>query len=319
MGGIGKTALAAALFQRVSFKYEGSCFLENVREVSNRHGINFICNKLLSKLLREDLDIESAKVIPSMIMRRLKCMKSFIVLDDVHTSELLQNLIGVGNGWLGAGSIVIVTTRDKHVLVSGGIDKIHQVKEMNSRNSLQLFSLNAFDKVLPKEGYAELSKRVIDYAKGNPLALKVLGSFLCCKREIEWNCALAKLKEIPNAEIDRIMRWSYNELDDKEKNIFLDIACFFKGLERDRMTKILNQCGFFADIGIRNLLDKALIRVDFKNCIQMHDLIQEMGKQVVHEESLKNPEQRSRLWDPKEVYDVLKNNRVRKRYPDFPS
>jgi len=246
-------------------------------------------------------------------------MKSFIVLDDVHTSELLQNLIGVGNGWLGAGSIVIVTTRDKHVLVSGGIDKIHQVKEMNSRNSLQLFSLNAFDKVLPTEGYVELSKRAIDYAKGNPLALKVLGSFLCCKSEIEWNCALAKLKEIPNAEIDRIMRWSYNELDDKEKNIFLDIACFFKGLERDRMTKILNQCGFFADIGIRNLLDKALIRVDFKNCIQMHDLIQEMGKQVVHEESLKNPEQRSRLWDPKEVYDVLKNNRVRKRYPDFPS
>ncbi|KAK2353102.1 disease resistance protein RUN1 [Trifolium repens] len=37
---------------------------------------------------------------------------------DVHTLELLQNLIGVGHGWLGAGSMVIVTTRDKHVLIS---------------------------------------------------------------------------------------------------------------------------------------------------------------------------------------------------------
>jgi hypothetical protein len=43
----------------------------------------------------------------------------------------------------------------------------------------------------------------------------------------------------------------------------------------------------------------------------MHDLIQEMGKQIVREESPKNPGQRSRLCDPKDVCDVLKNNRVR--------
>jgi hypothetical protein len=239
-------------------------------------------------------------------------MKSFIVLDDVRTLELLQSLIGMGCGWLGAGSTVIVTTRDKHVLISGGIEKIHQVKKMNSRNSIQLFSLNAFGKTLPKEGFVELSERAVDYADGNPLALKVLGgSFLRYKSELEWKCALAKLKEIPNSEIDRIFRWSYDELDDKDKNIFLDIACFFKGHERERITKILNECGFFADIGIRLLLDKALIRLDFKNRIQMHDLIQEMGKQIVREESPKNPGQRSRLFDPKEICGVLKNNRVR--------
>ncbi|XP_045789515.1 disease resistance protein RPV1-like isoform X2 [Trifolium pratense] len=309
MGGIGKTTLAAAIFHKVSFQYEGSCFLENVTEVSKMHGINYTCNKLLSKLLKKDFDIDTSKVIPSMIIRRLKRMKSFIVLDDVNTLELLQNLIGVGQGWLGVGSTVIVTTRDKHVLISGGIEKIHQVKKMNSRNSLQLFRLNAFNKVLPKEVYEKLSERAIDYAKGNPLALIVLGSLLRDKSEIEWNCALAKLKEIPNGKIDKILRWSYNELDEKEKNIFLDIACILKGYKRDWVTKILNECGFFADIGIRHLVDKALIRVDSENYIQMHDLIQEVGKQIVREESPKNPGQRSRLCDPKEVCDVLKNNR----------
>jgi hypothetical protein len=99
-------------------------------------------------------------------------------------------------------------------------------------------------------------------------------------------------------------------LDDKEKNIFLDIACGCKGYKQDMLTKILNQCGFFADIGIRHLLDMALISVDFENHIQMHDLIQEMGKQIVREES-PNPGKLSRLYDPKEVFDVLKNNRVR--------
>ncbi|KEH18376.1 TIR-NBS-LRR class disease resistance protein [Medicago truncatula] len=309
MGGIGKTTLATAMFQRVSFKYDGSCFFEKVTEVSKSHGINYTCNKLLCKLLKEDLDIDTPKLISSMIRRRLKSMKSFIVLDDVHNSELLQNLIGVGHGWLGSGSTVIVTTRDKHVLISGGIKTIYEVKKMNSRNSLRIFSLNAFDKVSPKDGYVELSKRAIDYARGNPLALKVLGSLLRCKSEKEWDCALDKLKKMPNNEIDSIFRMSFNELDKTEQNIFLDIACFFKGQERNSITKILNECGFFADIGISHLLDKALVRVDSENCIQMHGLIQEMGKQIVREESLKNPGQRSRLCDPEEVYDVLKNNR----------
>ncbi|CAJ2663625.1 unnamed protein product [Trifolium pratense] len=309
MGGIGKTTLAAAIFHKVSFQYEGSCFLENVTEVSKTNGINYTCNRLLSKLLRENVDIDTSKVIPSIIIRRLKRIKSLIVLDNVHNSELLQNLIGVGCGWLGAGSTVIVTTRDKQVLLSGEVEEIHQVSKMNSRNSLQLFCLNAFDKYLPKEGYVELAERAVDHAQGNPLALKVFGSFLRGKSEIEWNCALAKLKEIPNGKIDRILRWSYDELDDQEKNTFLDIACFFNGHEQDMVIKILNECGFFANIGIRTLLDKALIRVDFENYIQMHDLIQEMGKQIVREESLKNPEQRSRLCDPKEVGDMLKNNR----------
>ena len=319
-GGMGKTTLATALFQNISYQYEGRCFLRNVTEKSKRHGINYIFNKLLSKLLREeDLDIDTPNVIPFMIKRRLKRMKSFIVLDDVHNPELLQNLIGVGLGWLGSGSTVIVTTGDKNVLISGGIDKIYEVKKMNSQNSLQLFSLNAFDKISPKHGYEELSKRAIDYAKGNPLALKVMGSLLHCKSEIEWDCALAKLKKIPNNEIDSIFRMSFNELDETEQNVFLDIACFFKGHKRNIITKILNEFGFFADIGISHLLDKALISVDSKNCIQMHGLIQEMGKQIVHEESPMNPEQRSRLCDPKEVFDVLKSNRVRECYPHFPS
>ena len=42
-------------------------------------------------------------------MKRLKRMKAFIVLDDVHTLELLENLIGVGHDFLGAGGRVIVT------------------------------------------------------------------------------------------------------------------------------------------------------------------------------------------------------------------
>jgi hypothetical protein len=73
----------------------------------------------------------------------------------------------------------------------------------------------------------ELSKRVIGYAKGNPLALKVLGSYLRSKSEIEWDSALDKFKKVLNAEIYEVLRLSYDKLDNIDKNIFLDIACFF--------------------------------------------------------------------------------------------
>ncbi|KAK7294348.1 hypothetical protein RJT34_17237 [Clitoria ternatea] len=168
--------------------------------------------------------------------------------------------------------------------------------------------MNAFHKTLPAVGFEDLSKRALAYAKGIPLALKVLGSLFYSKSENEWDSALRKLEKTPNRNIQQVLRLSYDELDDEEKNIFLDIACFFKGYARGRVTKILNACGFFADIGIRNLLDKALITISGYDCIHMHDLLQEMGKKIVREESDKITG-RSRLWDSKEVWDLLTNNK----------
>jgi replication-associated recombination protein RarA len=51
MGGIGKTTLATAIYSKISYQYEGRCFLDNVTEVSKMHGINDTFNKLLSKFL----------------------------------------------------------------------------------------------------------------------------------------------------------------------------------------------------------------------------------------------------------------------------
>ncbi|XP_020987428.2 disease resistance protein RPV1-like [Arachis duranensis] len=265
MGGIGKTTIAAAIFQEFSPKYEGSCFLANVREESSRHGLNYIFNRLLSELLQEHVHITTPKIVSSAIIRRLRRKKVFIVLDDVNTSELLENLLGVGQDYLGLGSKVIVTTRDKHVFLSRSVDHIHEVMEMNEENSLKLFSLNAFNRNHPPEnGYWDLSKRALAYARGNPLALKVLGSFLHSKTEKEWDNALTR-------------------------GFLMQI--------------------FRRYIGIRNLLDKALISIATNKSIQMHDLIQEMGHKIVCEESFKNPGKRSRVWHPDEVCDILENDK----------
>jgi ABC-type glutathione transport system ATPase component len=50
-GGIGKTTLAKVIYNSISFQFEGSCFLENVRETSEQKGLIHLENELLSKIL----------------------------------------------------------------------------------------------------------------------------------------------------------------------------------------------------------------------------------------------------------------------------
>ncbi|CAJ2651357.1 unnamed protein product [Trifolium pratense] len=307
MGGIGKTTLAIALRAKLSSQFEGHCFLANVREQIEKNNIDFLRNKLFSELLEEEnLHVNVPKVEYHCVTNRLRRKKVLIVLDDVATSEQLDDLISDCD-FLGPGSRVIVTTRDKHII--NHVDEIYEVKELNKDNSLRLFYSSAFKEKHLKSGYEELSKSVIAYCKGNPLALKILGVRLRSRSKEAWESELKKLKKIPNMKIQNVLKLSYDELDSDQQNIFLDIACFVKEESRDRVTNLLEACDFHPVIGIEDLVEKSLVTISNKGTIQMHDLIQEMGWNIVHQESPKDPGSRTRLWDPNEVYDVLKYNK----------
>ena len=65
------------------------------------------------------------------------------------------------------------------------------------------------------------------YAGGLPLALKVLGRHLRRRNSMQCRSALDKLKRNPDIDIIGILRISFDELQQHEKDMFLDIACFF--------------------------------------------------------------------------------------------
>jgi hypothetical protein len=56
---------------------------------------------------------------------------------------------------------------------------------------------------------------------------------------------------------------------------------------------------------------KYLINIDENGCLDMHDIIQDMARQVVINESPEKPNERSRLWDHNDVIRVLLLNEVR--------
>ncbi|CAI0416654.1 unnamed protein product [Linum tenue] len=78
----------------------------------------------------------------------------------------------------------------------------------------------------PKKDFVEESNTVVDYSQGNPLALKVLGSFFLDRTNGFWENALAKIERTFRPEIHDVLRLSFDGLTDEEKSIFLDVACF---------------------------------------------------------------------------------------------
>ncbi|XP_022721146.1 protein SUPPRESSOR OF npr1-1, CONSTITUTIVE 1-like isoform X2 [Durio zibethinus] len=307
MAGIGKTTLAQAVYDDVSGQFESCYFLANVREESDKHGAITLRDKLLSKLLNEEnLHIGTPRIGSAFIKDRLYRKRVLIVLDDVNDLDQLE-ILEISHDHFGFGSRIIVTSRDKQVLTNGSVDGIYEVKELSYNDSLQLFSLFAFKQNHLVDDFKDLSNNVLEYAKGVPIALKVLGSTLYQKSIAYWESALNRLKQYPNPKIQNMLKISFDGLDEVEKNIFLDIACFFKWYDKDNITKILDGCyGCTAHCGITNLIDKCLLNVTKENKLGMHDLLQEMGKNVVRLES-QRPEERSRLWTPSDVCRVLKH------------
>ena len=57
-------------------------------------------------------------------------------------------------------------------------------------------------------------------------------------------------------------------------------------------------------------MEKSLITISDDKTLWMHDMLQEMGQDIIRRKSPKEPNRRSRLWSYKDVLHVLKNNIV---------
>lgn len=312
MGGIGKTTTARVLYEMLSDQYEYSSFVANVREVSGSIGLVPLQEQLLSQVIKErNLRLSDYYQGVNLISNRLRRKRVFLVLDDVDQLEQLEALAGERE-WFGSGSRIIITTRDQHLLVSHGVENIHtyKVEALDDIAAHKLFHSKAFKNTKPSAMHDALSLMFVRYALGLPLALIVLGSYLCNRSVDEWQSALGRLQEVPNEKIGKVLRISYDALNQIDKRIFLDILCFFNGKNKDQVMEKLACFGFNPAIGIKELIDKSLLTIR-NNELWMHDLVQEMGWEIVREQHRANPGKWSRLWLSKDIYRVLRENMVR--------
>ncbi|KAK8464557.1 hypothetical protein PHAVU_010G024351 [Phaseolus vulgaris] len=217
-----------------------------------------------------------------MIRERLSGKRVLIVLDDVP--EFDASLVWKCVEWFSGGTVIIITTRDVDLPRILQVDSVFRLKLMDEDESLELLSWHAFGEAKPKEEYNYLAKSVVSHCGGLPLALEVIGNCLYERTKEEWNSVLLKLEKIPLHDIQRKLKISFDGLrNEMEKDLFLDICCFFVGKGRSYVTKILNGCGVDADTGIRVLIESSLIKIKKNDKLGMHPLLQEMGREIISE------------------------------------
>ncbi|CAK9859650.1 unnamed protein product, partial [Sphagnum jensenii] len=311
MGGIGKTTLAKEIyccFQKNDM-FEKKSFLTDVKEIA----IMDLQKQLAHDLFKEDvIGTEEFNKCFNRVMDR----KVLIVIDDIDHKRQFDQLIPNINK-LCPGSRVIITSRDSNVV--NNIMKNenckywrHEMAMLSTTDSRHLFNWHAFHSVDPIDGFQELAKNVADACCGLPLALEVIGCFLFDKREECDNIWPETIKAlIERKDILDMLMISYNSLCLEERMMFLDIACFMIGQREQRAMQIFKACA--SDyrgpaLSFSSLKDKCLLKLDQDRQIIMHDLLRDMGHQVVKNES-RNMEKGtpSHLWDPEMVQRVLQN------------
>ncbi|XP_069143151.1 disease resistance protein Roq1 [Solanum lycopersicum] len=307
MGGIGKSELARVLYERYRHLFEADCFLGDVGELHHKNGLAWLAQVVIRKLLGEKMSVTSEHEGVIILKNRLRWKKVLFILDDVNHREQLEFLVG-GTEWFGMGSRIILTSRDKHLLISHVGDNVYEVQLLSEDEALELFSRHAFREKSPKEDFMELSREVVKHAGGLSLALKVLGSSFYRRDKKHWRHIIDRLKRIPHKDILGKLKLSFDVLDKDEKELFLDIV-FLVNVWSSGYDYFFYHILRYMSRGflliIDHLVEKSLLSIGMSNKIVMHNMMREMGENVLREEYTN-----SRIWLPEEVCDLFKGKLI---------
>ncbi|GLJ52536.1 hypothetical protein SUGI_1117980 [Cryptomeria japonica] len=297
-GGSGKTTLAKEIFNTKRSEYNASCFLYDVRESHVKCELHVLQSKLLKDLFNKERKFqhidEGTELLKNSLTRAGSDKRFLIILDDIDHQDQLRALLF--EDLLSPGSLAIVTTRDKGVLIGAEISNCYQMKTMDNYQAKELFRSHAFGGKKTSFPCEQLVERFVKFCGGLPLLLKVLGTHVRGRDENYWELELEKVRDIQPNDVRQCLKISFDSLESEEKQIFMDIACFFIGREKDRAVEIWKASQWTtAEHAVQRLVDKCLIEVDVKcdefiwyadqtPVFRMHDHLRDFGRQMADKE-----------------------------------
>ncbi|KAL7615524.1 hypothetical protein Lser_V15G03511 [Lactuca serriola] len=319
IGGIGKTTLAKHVYGLYAHEFHKSSCIEDVSRVCDGkfNGLLDLQEKLSSDISKtSSVKVHDALVYTSKIENAVARKRVFLVLDDISMLNQLDALLG--SKGFHPGSKIIITTKERRLIERCALFKTDikpkhtelLLQGLHETESWKLLCLHAFKCNYPKTGYEGVLYKLVKYCQGHPLALVVLGKSLYDRDVTYWEGCIEGLKKETDSHVNNVLRMSFNSLPSKnDKDLFKYIACFFVGIDRDVAETILKACNINIRSGIPNLLDRFLLSIGWKNELKMHQLVQEMGRFEVRQESHDKPWKRSLLWCHEESFRVLKQKK----------
>ncbi|GLJ27722.1 hypothetical protein SUGI_0544070 [Cryptomeria japonica] len=307
LGGSGKSTLVTHLYNSKSSQFQRCCFLSDVSKTKN--DLPSLQQSLLRDLTRDqNLRIDDTRRGRSLIRDRLRGLTGvLVVFDDIDSTEQIDNLVFVKDV-VGNGSLILVTSRDQSLFYSSKM-QVYNVKLLGKKDARELFCWHAFGLTKPVHNLQNMVEELVRMCGGFPLALKVLAGQLYNERDPrQWKQRLESLRErLPKNVLKQIVMDSYESLDVREKEAFLDVAHFLTGENTDLVKRVLD--GLNNDDGcqcLETLRQKCLVQFESADIIcrralqgeslndstgvwrrpkwiskiRMHDLVRDLAKQI---------------------------------------
>ncbi|PWA69044.1 toll/interleukin-1 receptor (TIR) domain-containing protein [Artemisia annua] len=304
---MGKTTLAEVIYKEIQNSFQGGSFIENIKDVSKNNdstNLRKLQEMILNDILKDKIRVQSVTHGQQLLGTVLRHMKVIIVLDDVNHLDQITYLAG-NREWFGPGTRIMITTTNINLLDPYIINEIYICEELKGDEALRLFCQSAFKQGYPTQGYGKLSDDIVRLTGGLPLALKVYGSLLCAKKENYWIDMLKKLREYPEEEVLGRLEIVYSRLDRDQRKIFIYIACFLKGRNKNLVLDILKTLGLYPECAIPDLINKFLITINHDDSVWVHDLLQQMCWEVLRKESERNDGKHIAIKYRKDFEDII--------------
>jgi deoxyadenosine/deoxycytidine kinase len=299
MGGIGKTTLAKAIFDDVKSTYNASCFvgqlksrslLDILREILSKFGVDGVVKDL----------VHAHKSMEELLVKN----KALLILDDVKDEAQVDDIVPMVVLDRTKCNTLVITTRDWGAIrnrVSENGRKF-DVSRLDDDAAKTLFNIHSsWEASHLSSEFNDIRDMIVEACKGLPLSLKVVGTYLHGKGKLRsWERALQRMKKGRNldGEYDEIwnsLRVSFDDgLDQEDKNMFLDIACFFggdvypSGMSKETTLCIWTNNNIPPISALENLVHQALVTIEIDHngdeILQMHDQLRAMGQMIAEKE-----------------------------------
>ncbi|KAK3431319.1 hypothetical protein EUGRSUZ_E03194 [Eucalyptus grandis] len=280
--GIGKTTIAKAVYNRISSCFDSCSFLAEIGDkVQNNGGIQLVQTKLICDILDRDCNVASFEGGIEFFLDVFSNIKALIVLDDVEEPSHLYDLVGTQLEWFGPGSRIIVTSENLGIFETyAERANIYEVNKMDNGQALEHFHKHAS---IP--WYPEIGKRIVKAMGQVPFFIEVIGSLLHGKTIDEWR-KMEDMIKLHSREILKdcreILKICYEALDEKQKQIFRDIAWFANGVDSQIASYMWPDLDLLPSYQV--LMPLAKIGED--NKLRMHKLLKHLCRAVDQEEPI---------------------------------
>ncbi|KAL3689102.1 hypothetical protein R1sor_015411 [Riccia sorocarpa] len=301
MGGVGKTTLAKLIFKRIFARFEFSCFVQEIKQISGTR--DEVKKKVWENMFHHGVPVCSASGSSGAGgWHQVRGRSLLVVFDDIQDLDHVELLKEIAHN-PNEESRFILTSRDMNRLRDCGRDiHICPLDRLEDEDANKLFISYAFPgQQEPPESLRPVVKQVVDGCEGLPLTLEVLGNYLRGKETEHWEEIPRALRECDKvADLDQKvwakLQLSYERLpEDEVKNMFLDIASFFVFSEVHHTFSVDDAISAWSSIygsgrnRLQTLEDRALVKIINRgkdsmgydlSSFYMHEHLRKMGQRI---------------------------------------